>query len=314
MEDPFDSWLAERPKDDAPPEGELLKGTSFDGYRIVALLGRGGFAEVYRGEDENGQPVAIKILHKLDEKSRKRFARESRILAQVRHLNMPTSFGSGSCGNRPYLVTELLTDFELPCGDGEIAKFLKKIIGAAEALHRNGFVHRDIKPSNILRRKDGEPVLIDFGLACPMEKTKREQDGLSLEGSTPVAVGTPGYSAPEQFNGTATDGKADVHAIGVLIGKCFAGRKMPGCWHRIYLRATSSNPDARYPSVAELRRAIGRRHWLKIGGGLLVGCVLTVIACLIWEIARDRPDAAPLRQQRPKRQHFGVEVGVSRDT
>lgn len=310
MEDPFDSWLAERPKDDAPPEGELLGGTSFDGYRIVALLGRGGFAEVYRGEDENGQPVAIKILHKLDEKSRRRFARESRILAQVRHPNMPTSFGSGSCGNRPYLVTELLTEGELPCGDRKVAEFVRKVIGAAEALHRTGFVHRDIKPSNILRRKDGEPVLIDFGLACPIERSKREQDGLSLEGSTPVAVGTPGYSAPEQFNGAATDDKADVHAIGVLIGKCFDGRRMPGCWRRIYLRATNSNPDARYPSVAELRRAISRRHWPKIGGGMLVVCVLAVIACLIWKIVTDGTDPTP-RQQKPKRQHFGVAAGIS---
>ena len=176
---------------------------------------------------------------------------------------MPRLLSFGSCGDRPYMVTELLKGYDLPKGDWKVAAFLMQIISATEELHRHGYVHRDIKPANILARKDGTPILIDFGLACPISAEERKKKALSVEDGVPVAVGTVGYSAPEQFNGTGAGPEADVHAIGMLINSCL-GDNMPKCWRRIYLSATASNPKSRYQNMAELRKAISRRHWKKV--------------------------------------------------
>ena len=277
MEDDFDNWLAGREHDTSTDSMELAAGTCVGDYSIVALLGRGGFAHVYRARGENGETVAIKMLYKLDDKSRARFVRESEILSQIRHRNIPRLLSFGSCGDRPYMVTELLTDCELPSTDRKIAKFLKQIMSAVEELHRHGFIHRDIKPANILSRADGTPVLIDFGLAAPISAAVREKAALSVEEGKRVAVGTFGYSAPEQFNGVAAGRAADVHAIGALIDTCYRG-SMPRCWHRIYLAATNSNPKSRYQTVQELRRAVNRRHWRKMLVSVVVAILLGAVA------------------------------------
>ena len=237
-------------------DGKLLEGMFVDNYRIVALLGRGGFAEVYRADGPNGEAVAIKILHKLDDKSRARFARESEILSQIKHRNIPRLMSFGSCGNRPYMVTELLKGYELPSSDRAIAKFLAEIISAVEELHRHGFIHRDIKPSNILSRDDGTPVLIDFGLATPISTEQRNREDLSIEAGKRVGVGTPGYSAPEQFtSGDATEA-SDIHALGMLINECFRGNP-PANWSHLVERSTCSIKSRRYQSIKEIMAAIG---------------------------------------------------------
>ena len=274
MADSFESWLSGRHDD-----RELAPGTAVGNYRIVALLGSGGFADVYSAKDVGGGDVAIKILHRLDEKSRVRFAHESRILSQIRHVNMLRLLDFGSHGDRPYIVTELLRRCELPNGDRKVAAFLLQIISAAAELHRRGYVHRDIKPSNILARGDGTPVLIDFGLACPTSATEREKEALSVEDGLKVAVGTAGYSAPEQFNGLGVGPESDVHAIGMLIDRCFGGSK-PACWNRIYLAATASNQKSRYQTMAELGRAIARRHWKRFVAMALAAAALCAIACI----------------------------------
>jgi len=277
MEDDFDNWLAGREHETSTGSMELAAGTRIGDYSIVALIGRGGFADVYRAIGRNDEAVAIKVLHKLDDKSRARFVRESEILSQIRHRNIPRLLSFGSCGDRPYMVTELLTDCELPSADRRIARFLKQIMSAAEELHRHGFIHRDIKPANILSRTDGTPVLIDFGLAAPISVARREREGLSVEGGKQVGVGTLGYSAPEQFSGLPADRAADVHAIGALIDACYRG-KMPRCWRRIHLVATASNPKSRYQTVPELRRAIRRRHWRTVLFSVVVAILLGATA------------------------------------
>ena len=280
MSDDFESWLSGREGDCGAGEGELPSGVIVGGYRIVALLGRGGFADVYRAEGQAEGPVAIKMLHRLDDKSRARFFRESKILSQVNHRNFPRLLGQGSFGDRPYLVIEFLRGFELPRGDRSCAKFLREMINATSTLHELGYVHRDIKPGNILSRNDGTPVLIDFGLAAPISAGEREREGLSVEEGRNVAVGTIGYSAPEQFSGLAVGREADVHSIGMLIGACFPG-KMPKCWRRIYLASTTSNPKARYRTTGELMKAIDMRHWRGIvyAALILIGIFALVLLC-----------------------------------
>lgn len=285
MEDDFDKWLASRGADSSSNEGGMPPGTAVGDYRIVGLLGRGGFADVYKARGPNGDAVAIKVLHKLDDKSRARFARESEILTQTRHRNMPRLLGFGSCGDRPYMVTELLKSMELPCADRKIASFLTQIMSAVEELHRNGFIHRDIKPANILSRSDGTPVLIDFGLASPMSDVRRVKESLSIEEGSKVAVGTAGYSAPEQFIGLPVGREADVHALGMLIDSCYRG-EMPKCWKRIYLIATASNPKSRYKTVHDLRKAVGMRHWRGVLLSVLAAAVLGAVVYVCVTAAR----------------------------
>lgn len=260
MGDVFDSWLDARPADETPPDGELMPGTRVGECKVVALLGRGGFAEVYRGEDSDGKPVAIKILHRLDDKSRARFEMETKVLLQIHHPNFPRMLSFGSCGERPYVVMELLKEYELPNKDRAVGRFLRKLGAAVAELHRHGWAHRDIKPSNLLMREDGELVLSDFGLVCPLSAAERERNALSVENELKVGVGTKPYAAPEQFNGLPVGRPADVHAVGMLIRDCFDG-KMSKCWERIFLSATNTNPEIRYQTVEKLCEAIRRRHW-----------------------------------------------------
>ena len=298
MEDDFDNWLAGREHETSTHSMELAAGTRIGDYNIVAFLGSGGFADVYRARGKNGETVAIKILYKLDDKSRARFVRESEILSQIRHRNIPRLLSFGSCGDRPYMVTELLTDCELPSTDRKIAKFLKQIMSAVEELHRHGFIHRDIKPANILSRADGTPVLIDFGLAAPISAAAREKEALSMEEGKRVAVGTFGYSAPEQFNGVAAGRAADVHAIGALIDDCYKG-EMPRCWRRIYLVSIASNPKSRYQTIQELRRAVALRHWRKALASALILVLVGVLAFLCVDKARKNS----LEKRMPHRFH-----------
>ena len=285
IEDSFYSWLSERKTDVNEPRDILPSGSVVGECRICALLGQGGFADVYRATVGNGEVVAVKILHRLDDKSRARFVRESEILSRIKHPHFPRLLCSGSVGERPYIVLEFLRGCDLPSTDREIASFLKQIISAVEELHRHGYIHRDIKPANILFRADGTPVLIDFGLASPMCAIRHEKEGLSVDGGKNVAVGTVGYSAPEQFSGQAAGPEADVHAIGVLIDECYRG-KMPGCWRRIYLAATASNPKSRYSTVVELRKAINVRHLRKAFFSILGVTLLVLLAFLLMEGAK----------------------------
>ena len=279
MTDVFDKWLLARPKDDSAASETFAAGTCLGEYRVTALLGRGGFAEVYRAEDADGHPVAVKILRRLDDKSRRRFEREAQILSQVRHPNMPRMLSFGSAGDRPYVVTELLCSYDLPHKDREVARFLKTILSAVETLHAHGYVHRDIKPANILMRPGGEPVLIDFGLVCPISKLQYEEEALSMDEGCAVAVGTVGYSAPEQFSGLAAGRAADVHAVGALIPACL-GERMPPCWRRIYLTATNSNPSARYATVSLMRAAVQRRHGRRTAAVLGLSVMFALFAGL----------------------------------
>ena len=185
------------------------------------------------------------------------------------------------------MVTELLKGCELPSSDHGVAEFLRQIMSAVEELHRHGFIHRDIKPANILARDNGTPVLIDFGLASPISAIRRESEALSIEDGKKVAVGTPGYSAPEQFSGLPAGKEADVHAIGALIDACYKGR-MPGCWKDVHLKATTSNPKSRYRTVQELRRAVNMRHWRKVVAVVLAVIVVGVAAFYFADKVKDR--------------------------
>ena len=273
----FDAWLAGR-----SPEGEsdgrlLADGVVLSGYRICAFLGRGGCGEVYSAKHERlGSMAAVKMLFKDTPSMRIRFEREAKILAEKRYREFPLFISYGEHGGRPYLIEELLSVRPLPSSDAEVASFLVKVATAVGRLHGMGLIHRDIKPDNILWRQNNEPVLIDMGLACLDKEERKGATPLSMVDGKPMAVGTPGYAAPEQLLGGEVDAAADIHALGVLANACFANNP-PRAWSRIIRRSSSSIAAQRYCSAGEFIEAIRNRHRLR-NWAIAVGSVAGVSA------------------------------------
>ena len=250
---------------DAPPIAAA--GDKIGDWKILAFLGRGGSAEVYRAENAaTGIVGALKILYRADDKARARFRREARLAAELSGAAFPKFYGAGEDSGRLYLAEELLEPMELPHGDVAVAHYVLSVSRAVEELHKLGFVHRDIKPRNVMMRPStGECVLIDLGLAKEDEDVSQMcSDTVSVVDGRAVGVGTPGFSAPEQFAGGKIGPATDIHALGMLTNVCFGG-KPPRAWAKIIRRSTSSIPEQRYATVAEFARAVRHRHvtpWL----------------------------------------------------
>ncbi|MBR3222071.1 MAG: serine/threonine protein kinase [Kiritimatiellae bacterium] len=245
-------------------------GDSMGEWMIRAFLGRGGSAEVYRAENmTTGLIAALKILCKSDDRTRERFKRETRLLAEIQSSTFPKFYGAGCADGRFYIAEELLGPMQTPKADAEVARFVLAVAAGVEELHRRGFVHRDIKPQNVMiRPATGESVLIDMGLAKEDDEVPLpSNDRVSVVNGRAVGVGTPGFSAPEQFTGGKIGPATDIHALGMLANVCFDG-KPPKAWTKIIRRSTSSIPEQRYATISEFAKAIHHRHatnWWLIG-------------------------------------------------
>lgn len=254
-------------------------GAVLGSWELVAFLGRGGSAEVYRARhvqlDVWG---AVKVLLGNDVTMVERFRREARFLIENTSPMFPRFLDFGEADGRSYLVIEFLEPLELPKEDESVAEYLLQVCEGIAQLHRVGLVHRDIKPQNVMRRGTATtPVIIDLGLMKHVGvQMLQECASLSIVDGKAVGVGTPAYSAPEQFVGGAISPTADVHALGMLAHACFDG-KPPTCWARIIRRATCSIPEERYASVAALMRAIRRRHLFR---SVVAAACLVSAACL----------------------------------
>ena len=268
--DSLERYLDQQPGQANPMR--LKEGDVIGEWRVRALIGRGGSSEVYRVEQvRNGSFAALKLLlptegAAAEKRRRQRFLQEIDLLATADISGFPSFRGTGTWQGRPYLVEELLESHDLPQTDRTCAKYLLAICRGVAELHRRGIVHRDLKPNNILFRKNGEPVIVDLGLAKRPTAAGVETDA-SLENGKPIGVGTPGYAAPEQFIGGGISPAADIHALGVLTERIVtqkewgSGALAASSWRRIIRRATSSIPSERYQSVAAFAAAVRRRHW-----------------------------------------------------
>lgn len=284
---------------DAPPIA--VAGDKIGHWKILAFLGRGGSAEVYRARNAvTGLVGALKILYRADDKARARFRREARLAAELSGSAFPKFYGAGEDSGRLYLAEEQLEPMELPHGDAAVARYVLSVSRAVEELHKLGFVHRDIKPRNVMMRPStGECVLIDLGLAKEDDTLRSQNDTLSVVDGHAVGVGTPGFSAPEQFAGGKIGVAADIHALGVLANVCFNGNPPPA-WAKIIRRSTSSIPEQRYATVAEFARAVRHRHavWWWIGGivaWLLIGAAAICVTMMRKDVGRQQAESA--RQQ-----------------
>ncbi len=262
-------------------------------YELRRQIGRGGMGVVYEAWDpEKKKSVALKVLRHSGPASRKQLARFSRETASMRKLSHPgivPVLDSGWHDSTPFYVMPLVEGCDLaellrragPLPEQRAARLLREIVSALEHAHRMGIIHRDVKPQNILvRHSDGQPSLVDFGLAQDAEDSTLTRTG--------AVLGTPAYMSPEQVRGQShhVDERTDVYGVGVVLyelltgsppfrgktrdeirervreGVCDPPRRLNPTISRdieaICLRAFAKDPDARYPQMSDLRTDLDR--------------------------------------------------------
>jgi serine/threonine-protein kinase len=204
-------------------------------YRIVRELGRGGMGVVYLADRVDGEfrrQVAVKVLKRgmdTDDFIR-RFHTERQILADLCHPNIAELHDGGTTADgQPYLVMEYVEGVALDdyCAARSLTvrdrlDLFLKICAAVQHAHRSAVIHRDLKPGNILVTGDGEPKLLDFGIAKLLRpEGTGTQTGLMSALLRPM---TPEYASPEQVLGKTITVGSDVYALGVMLYELLAGR------------------------------------------------------------------------------------------
>jgi serine/threonine protein kinase len=198
--------------------------TSIGPYRILRQLGEGGMGTVYLAEDSAGKQVALKVPSPsflLEPTYVRRLYREALAAAQIDHPNIARILDVQQDGQKFYLVmtyiegqtlAEALDDGEEFSIEESLA-LVRSVARTVQVAHNAGIIHRDLKPANIMLREQGEPIVMDFGMA-------RRFDGAeTLLTPAGAIVGTPGYMAPEQITAAADQigPGCDIYALGVLL-------------------------------------------------------------------------------------------------
>lgn len=212
-----------------PSPHDSLLGREIDGYRIEKLLGEGGMARVYRGQDVRlGRYVAIKVIEpeaRADPEYAARFEKEARAVAQLEHPHIVRIYRFGEVDGLYYMAMQyidgadlgwILADYardkELMPHD-DVLRVMSQIGAALDYAHSKGVIHRDVKPSNIMLDKEGRAILTDFGLVL-----------LQAEGTRGEIFGTPHYIAPEQaVNSSGAVPQSDQYALGVILYQALTG-------------------------------------------------------------------------------------------
>ena len=201
----------------------------FDHFQIKGHIAQGGMSDIYRAVDLlNGREVALKIPDKSiigDPAQYERFQRELEVMRTLSHPAIQKGLGSGRFNNSPYLVTELVTGESMrelvkraaPMEPGAAVALIRKIADGLAHCHEHDIIHRDVKPENILIGADGQPVILDFGLALTKGAHRVTYANLSN------AAGTPDYMSPEQIEGHRGDRRTDLYAVGVMFFELLTG-------------------------------------------------------------------------------------------
>lgn len=286
----------------AQADAEPRAGDRLGAWLLGARVGRGGMGTVFVAERADGlfrQQVAIKLLRS-DGINQAEFARrlaaERQLLAELQHPNIARLYDGGTTpSGQPYLVLEYVQGEPLDDYCKRAApdleqrlRLFQRICGAVQSAHQRLIVHCDLKPANVLVTEDGEPVLLDFGIAQALDR----QQGTSAqgEGARGNAFCTPAYASPELLGGARVSVVSDVFALGVLLtellacrtlgrgvgdrerpvpapsalasSRCGWRRRLRGDLDAIAQRACELDPRLRYSSVEALTRDIDRhRSW-----------------------------------------------------
>ena len=265
-------------------------------YRLGNLLGSGGMGSVYSAERADGevaQRVAVKLLRPGADapELRQRFLAERQILATLSHPNIARLLDAGHRQDgQPYLVMEYVEGkpidvYAAGLGVRRKLRLFLKVCAAVSYLHRNLVVHRDLKPANVLVTPEGEPKLLDFGIAKLVDSAEST--------TTNSRMLTPAYASPEQVSGEPITTASDVYSLGAVLYKLltgssphqfagesagamalaiFAGKITPpsqraaglkGDLEFVVMKALRTEPQERYPSADaladDLRACLERR-------------------------------------------------------
>lgn len=252
-------------------------------YRIVKLIGHGGFGAVYRAWDMNLQkPCALKQNYETSEEATRQFNREATILANLRHRNLPDvtdNFNIPSQGQ--YLVMDFIEGHDIQqiidqgggsLPESRILPWISQVCDALTYLHSQNppVIHRDIKPANIKITPQGTVVLVDFGIAKIYEP--------GLKTTIGARAVTPGYSPPEQYGSGRTDARSDIYALGATLYTSLTGQIPVDSLSRqtgtplpspssinpaitqntesVILQAMQLAPDLRYQNGSEFKAAL----------------------------------------------------------
>jgi eukaryotic-like serine/threonine-protein kinase len=258
-----------------------------DRYVVHELLGSGGMGAVYRATDTMLQrDVALKVLTtELDgDETARRLERESRVLAALEHPGIVAIHDAGTLADgRPFYVMRLVRGRRLDeQARGEsLGERLRRFLGVCDAVsfaHSRGVIHRDLKPANVMVGEFGEVLVLDWGVA----KQKGEEGGDAGKGGNKaagftgdgVAVGTPGFMAPEQAAGTSiSDARMDVFALGAMLRE-LAAESVAAPLRAIITKASAPAAQDRYTTVEALAADV--RAWLD-------GQSVSAYAESIWE-------------------------------
>lgn len=272
------------------PPMMLQIGDQFDHFQIRAHIAQGGMSDIYRVYDLlTTREVVLKVPDKMmigDPGQYERFQRELEVTNTLKHPAIQKGLGSGQFNRTPYLVTELvegqslreLIDKKAPMPPDEALGLIRKIAEGIAYCHEKGVIHRDLKPENVLVKSDGQPVILDFGLA--LTKSSHRVTYANLTNT----AGTPDYMAPEQIEGQRGDERTDLYAIGTILYEMLAGhppfhgdnslsvmaqhlqaplprldRERPDISPHlaaIVTRCLQRNPDERYPNVQAFIEAL----------------------------------------------------------
>jgi len=222
-------------------------------YRLGPLLGRGGMGAVYLAERIDGevkQRVAVKLLRAGmdDPRVRQQFLAERQILAGLSHPNVARMLDAGHREDRqPWLAIEYVEGETLAVYSAKLSlrariELFLKVCDAVSCLHRNLVVHRDLKPANILVTRDGQPKLLDFGIAKILDLT-------SEPGETSLRMLTPEYASPEQLAGRPVSTATDIYSLGAVLHRLLTGeppRRIEGDGSE----KTEMRPDGKFAPIS----------------------------------------------------------------